>query len=208
MKNGINISEIINDKNGKKNLRTYFNKTEEVQTVYTLTKAIRSKIVNHEEFIKTLHTKKILDNTNNFFCNFTTSPFTDPNDGNILTGDIRVKELLCQGPRNREPATINLPNCKTEIKISLSKCSSDCCNKKGVSFKCFTPWISLVMEKFIKEIKELKNKFKFSRVKQVLEDPKVIYYLNILQEQNVMSPVGKVAYNISFNVRNIKSKYS
>ena len=36
--------------------------------------------------------------------------------------------------------------------------------------------------KFNKRIKELKNKFKFSKVKQVLKDPKVISYLNILQE--------------------------
>ena len=33
------------------------------------------------------------------------------------------------------------------------------------------------MEKVKKKIKKLKNKFKFSKVKQVLKDPKVISYL-------------------------------
>ena len=34
----INISKMINDKNVKKNLSTQFNKTEQISTVYTLTK--------------------------------------------------------------------------------------------------------------------------------------------------------------------------
>ena len=48
------------------------------------------------------------------------------------------------------------------------------------------------------KIKELKNKFKFSKVKQALKDPKVISYLNILQEQYIMCPTVKAANNIAF----------
>ena len=84
------------------------------------------------------------------------------------------------------------------MKNSLTKCSCDWCNKTGVPVKCFTQWISLFMEKVHKRIKELKNKFKFSKVKQVLKDPKVISYLNILQEQYVMCPIDKAANNIAF----------
>ena len=54
------------------------------------------------------------------------------------------------------------------------------------------------MEKINKKNKELKNKFKFNKVKQVLQDPKVISYLNILQEQYVMCPNDKAANNIAF----------
>ena len=54
------------------------------------------------------------------------------------------------------------------------------------------------MEKVNKKIEELKNKFKFSRVKQVLRDPGVVSYLNILQEQYVMCPIDKAANNIAF----------
>ena len=54
----INISKITIDKNMKKILPTQFNKTEQISTVYTSTKTIRSKI--HKEFIKTLNTKNIL----------------------------------------------------------------------------------------------------------------------------------------------------
>ena len=35
-------------------------------------------------------------------------------------------------------------------------------------------------------------------IKQVLKDPKVISYLNILQEQYVMCPIDKAATNIAF----------
>ena len=45
----INISKIINEKNVKKNLSAKFNKTEEISTVYTLTKKIRLEIFNHKE---------------------------------------------------------------------------------------------------------------------------------------------------------------
>ena len=38
------------------------------------------------------------------------------------------------------------------------------------------------MEKVNKEIKELKDNIKFSKVKQVLKYPKMICYLKILQE--------------------------
>ena len=69
----------MSDKNVKKNLSTQSNKTE--QTLYTLTKKKRFKIFNYKEFIKILHTKNILDNTNNLPCNCTTSPFTDSNHG-------------------------------------------------------------------------------------------------------------------------------
>ena len=54
------------------------------------------------------------------------------------------------------------------------------------------------MEKVNKKIEELKNKFKFNRVKQVLRDPEVVSYLNILQEQYVMSPIDNAANNIAF----------
>ena len=59
----------------------------------------------------------------------------------------------------------------------------------------------------IKKIKELKNKLKFSKVKQVLKDPKVISYLNILQEQYVLCPTDKAANNITYHIRNIMFKY-
>ena len=44
---------------------------------------------------------------------------------------------------------------------------SDWCNKKGVPIKCFTQWISLIIENVNKRIEKLKNKFKFSKVKHV-----------------------------------------
>ena len=62
-------------------------------------------------------------------------------------------------------------------------------------------WISIVLEKVNKKIKELKNKFKFSRVKQVLRNGEVISYSNILQEQYVMCTINKAANNIAFICR-------
>ena len=123
---------------------------------------MRTKIFNHKEFIKTLDTNYILGNMNNLPCNCTTSPFTDPNHGHIITGDIRIvqnkklKKLLCKGPKYKEPVSINFSKCKTEIKNSLTKFSSDWCNNKGVPVKCFTQRISIVMGKVNKKIKELK----------------------------------------------------
>ena len=156
--------------------------TEQISTVYILTKTIRSKIFNHKEFKKTLDTKVILDNMNNLLCNSITSPFTEPNHGHSVTGDIHIVKknklgkLLCKGLKYWEPVSINFSNCKTEIKNSLTKISSDCCKL------CFTQRISTVMENVNKEIKILKNKFKFSKVRKVLRDPEVICYLNILEE--------------------------
>ena len=74
----------------KKSLPTQFNKTEQISTVYTLTKVIQSKIFSDREFIKTLDTKNILDNVKNMPGNCTTSPFTDSNHGNVVTGDICI----------------------------------------------------------------------------------------------------------------------
>ena len=120
----------------------------------------------------------------------------------IVTGDIcivqnnRLMKLLCRGPRYGDTVSINFSNCKTKIKNSLTNFSSDWCNKKGVPVECFTQWLCLVMGKINKRIKELNNKFKFSKVKQTLKDPKVISSLNILQEKYVMCPIDKAANNI------------
>ena len=146
----------------------------------------------------------------NLPCNCTTSPFTDPSHGHIVTGDIRIvqnnklRKLLYNGPKYRYPVSINFSNYKTETKNSLKKFSSDWCNKKGAPVKCFTQWISIVMEKVNKKIKELKNKFKFSKVKQVLRDPELISYLNMLQE----CPIDKLQMTLHLYVRNTMSKYS
>ena len=79
---------------------------------------------------------------NNLPCNCIRSPFTDPNRGHIVTGDIRIvqdnklRKLLCKGPKYREPVSIDFSNCKTEIKNSLSKFSSNWCNKKQKGIPC------------------------------------------------------------------------
>ena len=131
-----------------------------------------------------------------------------------LTGDIlivqnnKLRKLLCKGPKYREPVSVNFSNCKTETKNSLIKFSSDWCNKKGVPVKCFTQWISLVMKKVNRRIKELKDKFKSSKVKKVLKDPKAISYLKILKERYVICPSDKASNNIAFVCKNIMSKYA
>ena len=123
----INISKIIDDKNVKKNLPTQFSKTEQISIIYTLTKTIQSNMFNQEEFIKALDTKGILDNMNYLFCNCTTSPFTDPNHGHIVPGDIRIvqnnklRKLLCKGPKYGEPVSVNFSNSNTVTKNSLIK---------------------------------------------------------------------------------------
>ena len=95
--------------------------------------------------------------------NCTTSPFTDPNHERIVSGAIRIvqnnklRKLLCKGSKYRQPVSINFSNCKTEIKNSLTKFSSDWSNKKGVSVKCFTQWISIVLENVNNKIKKLKS---------------------------------------------------
>ena len=55
-------------------------------------------------------------------------------------------------------------------------------------------------KKVNKKVKELKfsSKFKFSKVKQLLRDLELIFYLNMLQEQYVMRPINKATNNITF----------
>ena len=90
---------------------------------------MRFKIFNHKEFITTVDTKDILDNTNSLPCNWTTSPFTDPNHGHIVTGDIRIVQnnKLRKLPYEGE----------TKINNSFKDFSSDWCNKKGLPAKFF-----------------------------------------------------------------------
>ena len=54
------------------------------------------------------------------------------------------------------------------------------------------------MERVNKKIKEIKSKFKFSKVREVLRESEEISYLNIVQEQYVMCPTNKAANNIAF----------
>ena len=56
--------------------------------------------------MQTLDTKNILDNMNNLSYNCTTSPFTDPNHGHIVTGHIHIvqdnklRKLLGKGSKS------------------------------------------------------------------------------------------------------------
>ena len=93
----INISKIINNKNVTKSLSAQFNKIEQISTVYTLTKTIRSKISNHKKFIKTLDTKDILHNMNNLRCNCTASPFPDPNHSILELETYALSKTTNQG---------------------------------------------------------------------------------------------------------------
>ena len=110
----------------------------------------------------------------------------------------QTKKTTMQRSQIHQKVSVNFSNCKTEIKTSLINAFSDWCNKRGVLVKYLTEWISLVMEKVYKRIKELKDKFKFSKVRQVLKHSNVISYLKILQEQYVMCPIGKAENNIAF----------
>ena len=110
----INTTKIINYKNVRKNLPTQFNKTEQISPVHILTKAIRSKIFNHKEFIKILDPKDILYNMNHLPCNCKTSPFTDPSYGHLVTGDIRIIQNNKLGN-----CYVNVPNTGNQSPLSL-----------------------------------------------------------------------------------------
>ena len=150
-----------------------------------------------------LDTNENFGNINNLSCNCTTSPFLDRSHGHIITEDIRIaqinklRKLLRKGPKYREPVFINFSNCKTEIKNSLTNFSSGCCNKKRVPVKCSTQWINLVIEKVFKRIKNLKNEFKFNKLKQIFWDPRVISYLKNSQVQHLKVQYDKATNNIA-----------
>ena len=52
------------------------------------------------------------------------------------------------------------------------------------------------MEK-VNKLKQLITKIQFGKVKQVLRDPELISYLDIIQEQYVMSPIDRAANNLA-----------
>ena len=120
-------------------------KSKQMQAIYTLTKTIQSKIFNYKEFIKTLDTKDILDNMKNLPCNqlhnitiYRSKPWAYCAWRYMYCPKQQIKETVIQRSQiHREPVSINFSNCKTKIKNSLTKFSSDWCNKKRVSVKCF-----------------------------------------------------------------------
>ena len=73
---------------------------------------------NHEDFIKTLDTKNILDNMKNVPYICITRPFTDPNHEHIASRDIRITQnnklgkLQCKIYKYRGRVSINFSNCK------------------------------------------------------------------------------------------------
>ena len=74
------------------------------------------------------------------------------------------------------------------------------CNSTPSPFTNPNHWYILTGDIRIVQHNKLRKLYltKFSKLKQVLKDPKVISYLNILQEQHVMYPIDKAANNIAF----------
>ena len=126
-------------------MHNFLGKSKQMQAIYTLTKTIQSKIFNYKEFIKTLDTKDILDNMKNLPCNqlhnitiYRSKPWAYCAWRYMYCPKQQIKETVIQRSQiHREPVSINFSNCKTKIKNSLTKFSSDWCNKKQVSVKCF-----------------------------------------------------------------------
>ena len=109
---------------------------------------------------------------NNLSRNCIASLFTDTNHRHIAAGHIRIvqnnklRKLLCKDLKYKKPVSNNFSNCKTEIKNSLTKFSSEWCDKKGVPTKWFTEWISLVMKKVNKKLKNIEMNLNLVRLQK------------------------------------------
>ena len=104
--------------------------------VYKLSITVRNKILNYKDTVDSIFIdEEVSFSTNYSTCDCQNSPFCDPDQQHIITGDLRIvsnqklRKLLSKGPNYREKRTLNFSKCVKNISQDLEDCINNLSHK-------------------------------------------------------------------------------
>lgn len=97
---------------------TIFTNFPTTTVVYNLPKLIRSTIFNFNRVTLQVNIDEFLSAPDHFLCNCCNSPYTDKNQGHIVTGNLRLiknnqlHKHFCKASKYKTPTSINFHDAK------------------------------------------------------------------------------------------------
>jgi len=194
----VNIQSLLHKVNDA--IPTSFTNREPPTVIFTRTPYIGSKIFNYKNVVKDLQASEWCSTDHK--CDCSNSPFTDPNHGHIVTGNLNVianhklRGLLSKGPSYRETNKIDWGKVFLCIKRGVVDCAKSWCAKQEMDICVLTEWKSRLLMEVKTKIKVLKKKYRRTPIK-VLDDILVKSYLDDFHEKFVITPTDKAGNNFS-----------
>ena len=153
----IRLSQILNKPDVVAQLPRKLQKKESRRVItYKLTNTIRNKILNCKDTVNLINVKsKISFTLITDSCERGHSPFIDPHQKHITTGDLRIAGnsrlwiLFTKGPNYREPRSTNFNKAIAEITSGLDNCIENLANKIQYNVNIFDQWKKMISEKLI-----------------------------------------------------------
>ena len=195
----INIPNILNDKNCKKHIPTYFHNVETPIISYSYDKPVRSSIFNHNKVVS--DDSLDLDNFNDS-CDCKDSEYCYKPVGHIITGNFKILNnlnlinIFKKGPKYRLPTSIDFVKCLKEIDISLNKFTESWCKRENTDMDALNDWKKFIFDK-------VKQRIEFYSTNPNLLPPNPTYSLLDLKQdlielhqKYIFAPADKASNNI------------
>ena len=157
----VNIQSLLHKVNDA--IPTYFTNREPPAVICTRTPSTGSKIFNYKHVVKDLQANEWCSTDHK--CDCSNSPFTDPNHGHIVTGNLNVianqklRGLLSKGPSYREANKIDWGKVFLCIKRGIVDCAKSWCVKQKMDICVLAEWKSRLLVEVKTKMKVLKKKY-------------------------------------------------
>ena len=166
---------------------------------YEYTSTVASEIFNFAPALSNLNVSEYLSNPQT--CQFKESKFCYEPHGHVITGDLRVienarlRELVAEGPKYREPNRVNWKARETMFLESIDLYAKNWSKREQVDLKYLSELKDHLKELVTDRISNLKGYFKSYKCK-VLDQLDVKDTLHKLQTNYVLVPADKAANNV------------
>lgn len=155
----INLPSILNDKNVRSLIPTYFKNQETPMICYKYNNPIRNLIFNYNSVVSDPDILNTLPDT----CNCSSSKFCYKPFGHIVTGNLDVisnvnlRRVISKGPKYRLPQDINFEKCFTNIEDSLNEFSNKWCKRENTTLDALGAWKTRILKTTRERILFYKN---------------------------------------------------
>ncbi len=202
----INVPSILRSETVKQNTPPRLTDLDIPMVVFSLSKPIRSSLLNYKQFVSQLNLDSFSRNSNYIrcCCSEYSNQFMDINHRHIITGNLKIignnklRKLFSRGPKFREPKKINWDEARSVIVNSLEIYLDAISNTKGVDIVYFLNWKNTVLEQVDQKILRYSPTIEVKDVRPVLENQGALVELKKLQNDFIIVPIDKAANNLAF----------
>ena len=128
----------------------------------------------------------------------------------MVIENVKLRELVAKGPKNREPNKINRRSMETMVSDFIDLYAEQWAKREQVDLKYLSEWKDQIKELVVEHISSLKEKIRSPKQK-ILSDPGGKDTLRRLHDDFVLVPADKAAKNVTvvckkYHIETLKKK--